>query len=308
MKKLSATVVLLSMICVLLSSCGYKQNEWISEEKLSKCLIPDFPEIKENYLIKGNSDIYVYFTEEEYKAYVGLVYEYMKSKDFLYFGTRGELESSLSGAFNTYCFEPAREIDEFYVDGAYRFVYSDGKVEELDDSFRFRILTINTIGLNATKTIENNGVIFKYNTVISIDYNSEYPLGGRYVLPENMPIVYDDISELSGIEAEEYENYTIFRFDGFEGKATLKMERVGLEKDVIYYTGKLSEGAMNVNYDRGPYDSTEHLYVFYEGVTIPDENTTVGKIDQDELAIIFETMSPVTGELIISFIPFEEIE
>ena len=308
----SAIIVAIALfnivICTLLSSCSYKQNEWISEEKLTKCLIPDFPEIKDNYVVKGNSDIYVNFSKEEYEGYVGQVYEYLKSKNFLYLGTRGELKSSLSGAFNTYSLKFAESLEDFYVDGAYRFVYSDGKTEELDDTFRFSILTINTIGLNDTKTIEDDGIVFKYNTVISIDYNSEYPLSGRYVLPDNMPIIYDDIAELSGIEAEEHENYTIFRFNGFDGKATLKMERKDLERDVIYYTGKLANGAMYVNYDLGPYDSTESLYVFYEGVTIPDENSTVGKVDQDELAIIFETMSPVTGEIIISFIPFDNIE
>ena len=184
MKKLFTFIVLICILALLLSSCGYKQNEWISEEKLSKCLIPDFPEIQDNYVVKGDGDIYVKFSEEEYKAYVSGVYEYLKSKNFEYLGTRGELQSSLSGAFNTYLFKPADILEDFYVDGAYRFVYSDGKVEELDDTFRFRILTINTIGLNTIKTIEEDGVVFKYNTVISVSYNSEYPLSGRYVLPE----------------------------------------------------------------------------------------------------------------------------
>ncbi len=184
MKKIFACILLFSLLSLLLSSCGYKQNKWLSEEKLSKCLIPDFPEIQDNYLIKGNNDIYVNFSEEEYKSYVNEVYEYLKSKNFEYLGTRGEINSSLSGAFTSYYFQPAETLEDFFVDGAYRFVYSDGKIEGLDDTFRFRILIIDNVGFTSTKTVEDNGVNFKYNTVIKVRYNSEYPLNGIYVLPE----------------------------------------------------------------------------------------------------------------------------
>lgn len=207
MKKLFNFIILISVLALLLSSCGYKQNEWITEEKLSKCLIPDFPEIQDNYVVKGDGDIYVKLSEEEYKAYVSQVYDYLKSKNFEYLGTRGELHSSLSGAFNTYYFKPADTLEDFYVDGAYRFVYSDGIIEELDDTFRFRILTINTIGLNTTKTIEDDGIVFKYNTVIRLRYNSEYPLNGRYVLPDSDP-EHEHTGEMHSSETGHYYQYT----------------------------------------------------------------------------------------------------
>ena len=117
--------------------------------------------------------------------------------------------------------------------------------------------------------------------------------------------VESDISKLFGITREDHENYTVFRFNNFSGKAVLTMDRTRLEADVIYYTGKLSQGAVRVTYDRGPWDSTETLYTFYENVNIPAENSTVGKINQDELDFIFEALSPASGEIIISFVPFE---
>lgn len=183
MKKLLSCFSLILLIFTCLTACGYKQNEWFSEEKLNKCLVPDFPEIEDNYLIKGNDDLYVYFSEAEYETYVNRVYEYLKSKDFKYLGTRGEVNSSLSGAFTSYYYKPADSLEEFYVDGAYRFVYSDGNMEEGDDELRFCILTISNCYPN-TNTIEDDGKIFKYNTTVMLRYNSEYPLSGRYVLPE----------------------------------------------------------------------------------------------------------------------------
>ena len=117
--------------------------------------------------------------------------------------------------------------------------------------------------------------------------------------------VESDISKLSGITREDNENYTVFRFDNFSGSATLTMKRTGLESGVIYYTGKINTGVLSVRYDRGPWDSTETLCVFYENTNIPAENSTVGKIDQDELDFIFEATSVVSGEIIISFVPLK---
>ncbi len=183
MKKLLACFLVMLLTFTCLTACGYKQNEWFSEEKLSKCLIPDFPEIDDNYVLKGNNDLYVYFSEAEYKAYVNGVYEYLKTKNFEYLGTRGEIASSLSGAFTSYYFEPAESLEDFYVDGAYRFVYSDGVVEDGDDELRFCILIISDIA-SSTNTVEDDGKTFKYNTTVKLRYNSEYPLSGRYVLPK----------------------------------------------------------------------------------------------------------------------------
>ena len=145
MKKLLACFLVMLLTLACLTACGYKQNEWFSEEKLNKCLVPDFPEIEENYLLKGNNDLYVYFSEAEYKSYVNGIYEYLKSKNFKYLGTRGELDSSLSGAFTSYYLKPVEKLEDFYIDGAYRFVYSDGRFEDGEDELRFCILSISNL-------------------------------------------------------------------------------------------------------------------------------------------------------------------
>ena len=137
-------------------------------------------------MLKGDNDLYVYFSEAEYKSYVNGIYEYLKSKNFKYLGTRGELDSSLSGAFTSYYLKPVEKLEDFYVDGAYRFVYSDGRFEDGEDELRFCILSISNLS-SSTNTVEDDGKAFKYNTIVKLRYNSEYPLSGRYVLPEDTP-------------------------------------------------------------------------------------------------------------------------
>ena len=183
MKKLSLCLLALILILLCLTSCGYKQNDWFSEELLSRCLVSDLPEIEQNYLKQGSNELYVYFGEDEYSSYVNGIYEYLISKDFKHLGTRGEVSSSLSGAFTSYYLKPATDLEDFYVDGAYRFVFSDGKTADGDGSLRFSILMISSLSPSAT-TVEDGRDVFRYNTTVKLCYNSEYPLSGRYLLPE----------------------------------------------------------------------------------------------------------------------------
>ena len=184
MKRLIAYVILLSLLALLLCSCSYKQNEWYTDETLSKCLLPDFSEPTENYVKQGDN-IYLNFSEEEFEKYLNGVYEYLKSKDFEYLGTRGEFHNSLSGAFASYYFKEADELSEFYVDGDYRFVYSkEGKVDENRDPI-FCILKISHFESVEILEINNGRNNFKYNTVIRLRHYSEEPLGGTYVLRDN---------------------------------------------------------------------------------------------------------------------------
>ena len=184
MKRLIAYVILLSLLALLLCSCSYKQNEWYTDETLSKCLLPDFSEPTENYVKQGDN-IYLNFSEEEFEKYLNGVYEYLKSKDFEYLGTRGEFHNSLSGAFASYYFKEADELSEFYVDGDYRFVYSkEGKVDENRDPI-FCILKISHFESVEILEINNGRNNFKYNTVIRLRHYSEEPLSGTYVLRDD---------------------------------------------------------------------------------------------------------------------------
>ena len=204
MKK-SLNMLLCSLLCIiLLASCSsaHKENTWFSEDKLTECLVGDLPTIEKNYVNSGGEDIYVSFTSKEREAYVAEVFEYLKSQDFKYLGTRGEQASTLAGSFTTYYFKPATELSEFYVGSSYKFVYSDGTLDEGGDPI-FCILTIYDY---EAKNLEYGTKNFAYNTLITLRYKSEAPLSGRYALNEKEH--EHTITYVSAGESGHFENYT----------------------------------------------------------------------------------------------------
>ena len=182
MKKILALCLTVVLCLFCLASCGSarEENEWFSEEKLNNCLVGDLPTIEKDYVNHNGEDIYVSFTSKEREAYVAEVFEYLKSQNFKYLGTRGEQASTLAGSFTTYYFKPATELSEFYVSGSYKFVYSDGSLDEGGDPI-FCILTIYDY---EAKNLEYGTKNFAYNTLITLRYKSEAPLSGRYALNE----------------------------------------------------------------------------------------------------------------------------
>ena len=182
MKKLLALCLTAVLCLCCLASCGsaHEENKWFSEEKLTNCLVGDLPTIEKDYVNRGGEDIYVSFTDSEFEAYVKSVYDYLCSQDYKYLGTRGEMKNTLAGLGTSYYFEPATELSEFYVDGAYRFVYSDGTLDENGDPI-FCIVRIYDCEVRA---LEYGNKSFTYNTVISLCYKREAALAGVYVLNE----------------------------------------------------------------------------------------------------------------------------
>ena len=198
-------LVLTAILCLCcLTSCGsaHKENKWFSEEKLTECLVGDLPDIEKDYVNHKGEDIYVSFTEKEREAYVAEVFEYLKSQNFKYLGTRGEVKSTLAGGFTTYYLKPATELSEFRVSSSYKFVYSDGTLDEYGVPL-FCILTIYDC---ESKNLEYGTKIFAYNTLITLRYKSEASINGRYALNEEEhehPITY-----ISAGESGHFENYT----------------------------------------------------------------------------------------------------
>ena len=177
------TLCLIAVLCLCcLASCSstHKENNWFLEEKLTECLVSDLPTIEKDYVNSSGEDIYVSFTSKECEAYVVSVFEYLKSQNFKYLGTRGEQVGTLAGILTTYYFEPATELSEFYVSGSYKFVYSDGSLDE-DGKPIFCIISLYDY---ETKNLEYGTKDFSYNTLITIRYKSEAPLSGFYVLNE----------------------------------------------------------------------------------------------------------------------------
>ena len=204
MKKLLALCLTVVLCLCCLASCGsaHGENTWFSEEKLTECLVGDLPTIEKKYVNHNDEDIYVSFTSKEREAYVVSVFEYLKSQNFKYLGTRGEQASTLAGSFTTYYFKPATELSEFYVDSSYKFVYSDGTLDEGGDPI-FCILTIYDY---EAKNLEYGTKNFAYNTLITLRYKSEAPLSGRYALNEEEH--EHTITYVSAGESGHFENYT----------------------------------------------------------------------------------------------------
>ena len=183
MKKLLALCLTAVLCLCCLASCGsaHEENKWFSEEKLTNCLVGDLPTIEKDYVNHNDEDIYVSFTDSEFEAYARSVYDYLLSQEYKYLGTRGEQKDTLAGAFTTYYFEPATELESFRVlEGDYVFVFSDGSTDENGD-VEFIILVIYDV---STNTLEYGNKKFTYNTRISLRRGSEAPLGGFYVLKE----------------------------------------------------------------------------------------------------------------------------
>ena len=183
MKKLFAFVLTAILCLCCLASCGsaHEENEWFSEDKLTECLVGDLPMIEKDYVNHNDEDIYVSFTDSEFKAYIKSVYDYLCSEEYKYLGTRGDQKDTLAGAFTTYYFEPATELESFRViEGDYVFVFSDGSTDENGD-VEFIVLVIYDVSAN---TLEYGNKKFTYNTQISLRRGSEAPLSGFYVLKE----------------------------------------------------------------------------------------------------------------------------
>ena len=204
MKKVIALCLAAVLCLCFLASCGsaHKENTWFSEEKLTQCLVGKLPTVEKDYVNHNGEDIYVSFTSKEREAYVAEVFEYLKSQNFKYLGTRGEQASTLAGSFTTYYFKPATELSEFYVGSSYKFVYSDGTLDEGGDPI-FCILTIYDY---EAKNLEYGTKNFAYNTLITLRYKSEAPLSGRYALNEKEH--EHTITYVSAGESGHFENYT----------------------------------------------------------------------------------------------------
>ena len=189
MKKILACILTVVLFICCLTSCSlfaHRKNQWFSEDKLTKCLVSDMPRLNCDFVTESDKIIYANLTEAEFDDYLNELFEYIKSKDFKYLGTRGEEASSLSGAFVTYYLEPVTELSEFKIySNTYKFVYSDGKISmsSEDEDFTFCILTV--AKYETTQTLEYGIREFDYNITISLKFNSEAPLSGRYTLKEH---------------------------------------------------------------------------------------------------------------------------
>ena len=182
MKKIIACALMLILLICAFTSCGasYEENVWFTDEKLEECHATGLPGITRSFVKHYDDDIYVSMPDAELDNYIESVYALLKSKNFEYLGTRGEEAFSFKGLFKQYYFKPVEELDDFWVNGDWIFVYSDGSVDEYDEVV-FCILTI--YDCDKSKLSYDNKE-FTYNVKISLRRQSEAPLSGGYVLEE----------------------------------------------------------------------------------------------------------------------------
>lgn len=187
---------------VALTSCDinkYEENTWYSNDRLKECLVEDLPEIKNvEYVKKNDEDVYFYMNSNDYNSYVNIVYNYLKSQNFEYLGTKGDDKASLAGMLSTYYFKEANTLEEFRTDGDgsdYTFVYSDGTL----DGSRI-VFNIIKFYRDDNSTLEYKNKEFNYNTFMVVRHYSESPLGG-------IPMLKDEEIEEEIIDAyvEKYE-------------------------------------------------------------------------------------------------------
>ena len=173
--------MLLLTICVIaLSSCDgaeYKQNEWFADDKLEQCEISNLPTISccSDYYYNNKSWVYFNASYHELEDYANIVYEYLKSQDFEYLGTRGHQKASLAGAFASYYFKESETFEDCYTQTyskQYIFVYSNGNVNENGHMIFNEII----IGKFDDKTIKYDGKDIYCNAKIQIGYDAHYYL------------------------------------------------------------------------------------------------------------------------------------
>lgn len=254
MKKLLAFCLTVVICLCYLTACNTRnENTWYSEEKLTQCLVTELPTITKDYVNQNNEDIYVSLTNGEFEAYAKSVYDYLCSQEYKYLGTRGAQKTTLAGTLTTYYFESATELSEFYVDGAYRFIYSDGTLDENNDVV-FNVLVINDVSKN---TLEYGDKTFTYNTVISLRQESETPLNGFYVL-KDYSISYDS-ERTAELLMEGYAPT-----EAQVGDTVVLRTNPIMDADLVFY-------ANGVKIEQTHADSDYWEYVF----TMPDEDVVI---------------------------------
>ncbi len=179
MKKYIALFIVLSLMFCLTGCVHCKEDIWYTEEKLSECLVPDLPKLEVSFLNQENWKIYANIKDAEFETYVQSVYDYLKSQNFAYLGTRGHQKSSLVGAFASYYFQPAETLEQHCQNGVYYFIYSDGSTDE-GGQLIFWCLNI----YQGSSYKDYDGKRFNYNTLLLLRKGGEAPATGFYYYDE----------------------------------------------------------------------------------------------------------------------------
>lgn len=109
--------------------------------------------------------------------------------------------------------------------------------------------------------------------------------------------VYDE-----SIKCEKGKNYAIITLNDFpvQENVSFELPRTGLGEGAIYYQINLEEGALSISYKDNILNSAQPLGEFTADDEMPI-NGSGGYVEGDKITIVFESLSPVSGEIIIAF-------
>ena len=104
------------------------------------------------------------------------------------------------------------------------------------------------------------------------------------------------------VTCKKYENCAVFTFADFSANETIsfELERKNLGEGTIYYQVNLIAGVLSINYQERWHDVVQPLGEFSADDKMPI-NGTGGYVEGDKITIIFESDSPIVGEIIIAF-------
>ena len=167
MKKFLLSLSLIAVMLCGLCACS-NNGTFFSKEVLQDNLVPDLPKISYNKAKQKYKKMYYYHTtEDEFNSYVAKVYEYLKSLDFEYLGTRGEVITTAFGGCPTYEFVLGNELSDFlYAENYYVFVWANEKYA--DSAY-----DLHSYWLEISYYPENISADNKYNLSLNLNFNIE---------------------------------------------------------------------------------------------------------------------------------------
>ena len=113
MKKIASLCLTIVLILTFTTSCSNRANRFYNGKVLKEFQITDFPKPQgAEYVFASDSKLYFNTTAEGFEDYAEQIYSYLVSKDFKYFGYRGEVLSTFFGGAPEYEFYISSEFSE----------------------------------------------------------------------------------------------------------------------------------------------------------------------------------------------------
>lgn len=113
-KTLKLFLCLFFTLIIILSLCSCSENKFFSDFLLKTEGVSDLPKFSSKKVDKESNRVYHFeATEEQFNKYAVDVYDYLKSLNLKYFGTRGEGSPDNGFLFTGFEFIPCEQLSDF---------------------------------------------------------------------------------------------------------------------------------------------------------------------------------------------------